>query len=169
MIFTDKNNYAANGVVFVKDTGDNFEPIGNRIVETPRIPADQDAWRDPHSGFMAYVPVGSLEKGKKLVDTGDGRFMACTGCHGAQLQGNGTMIPPLAGRSPSYIARQLFDMQEGNRAGTWTSLMANVVNELKPDDILSISAYIASMQPSPPIVSTVASTASLSASPPKVQ
>jgi cytochrome c553 len=168
-VFTDPNNYTTNGVVFVKDTGNNYVDLGNRIMETPRVPEDQDVWRDPHSSFMAYVPVGSLAKGKGLVETGDnGRILACSGCHGAQLQGNGTNIPPLAGRSPSYIARQLYDMSSGERVGTWTSVMATVVTALTPDDIVNVSAYIASMQPTPPIGSVAAATAS-PASPQKVQ
>jgi len=147
MVFSDPQNYAGQGVAFVKDTGGNFEAIGNRIVETPRVPVDQDVWRDPHSGFMAYVPVGSVEKGKKLVETGDnGRFTACTVCHGADLRGLGP-VPPLAGRSPSYIARQLYDMQDGKRLGPWTQLMSPVVAALQPADLLNISAYVASLKP----------------------
>jgi len=147
MVFTDPKNYAEQGVAFVKDTGSNYEALGNRIMETPRVPADQDTWRDPHSGFMAYVPVGSVAKGKQLVETGDnGRFTACTVCHGADLRGLGP-FPPLAGRSPSYIARQLYDMQTGKRLGSWTPLMAPVVAALQPTDLLNISAYIASLKP----------------------
>jgi cytochrome c553 len=147
MVFTDPKNYTDKGVVLVKDTGDNYQAIGNRIVETPRVPADQDTWRDPHSGFMAYVPVGSVDKGKRLVETGDnGRFTACTVCHGADLRGLGP-VPPLAGRSPSYIARQLYDMQDGKRLGSWTQLMSPVVAALQPADLVNIAAYVASLKP----------------------
>jgi cytochrome c553 len=56
-------------------------------------------------------------------------------------------VPSLAGRSPSYLARQLYDMQQGNRTGTWTPLMAPVVSKLNTDDILNATAYIASLEP----------------------
>jgi cytochrome c553 len=56
-------------------------------------------------------------------------------------------VPTLAGRSPSYIARQLYDMQHGNRNGLWTPLMAGVLANLGPDDLLTASAYLASLQP----------------------
>ena len=42
------------------------EPIGNRIVTLPQSPSRVEL-RDPHSGFIAYVPLGSLKKGKDLV------------------------------------------------------------------------------------------------------
>ena len=47
-----------------KDKG--MEPIGNRIIT---LPEDQERarLRDPRSGFVAYVPPGSLAKGKALV------------------------------------------------------------------------------------------------------
>ena len=41
-------------------------------------------------------------------------------------------VPTIAGRSPSYIVRQLYDMQRGNRNGAWTSLMAPVVAHIGP-------------------------------------
>ena len=52
--------------------------------------------------------------------TADGsKVTACTVCHGGDLRGLGP-VPTLAGRSPSYIVRQLYDMQRGNRNGAWT-------------------------------------------------
>ena len=56
-------------------------------------------------------------------------------------------MPRLAGRSPSYIARQLYDMQHGNRAGAWTPLMVPVVANLGSEDLLTAAAYVASLQP----------------------
>jgi cytochrome c553 len=53
-------------------------------------------------------------------------------------------VPPLAGRSPSYIARQLYDIQHGARNGLWTPLMQKAVAQLASEDIVAISAYIAS-------------------------
>ena len=76
----------------------------------------REALRDPRSGFVAYVPVGSIKKGEALVKTGGGKTTACAICHGADLKGLGP-VPGLAGRSPSYSARQMFDMQTGARAG----------------------------------------------------
>ena len=63
------------------------------------------------------------------VTTGNGKITACTACHGVDLKGLGP-VPTLAGRSPSYLGRQLYYMQHGNRTGTWTPLMAPVVSKL---------------------------------------
>jgi hypothetical protein len=46
------------------------EPIGNRIIEVPEDPA-RNALRDPHSGNISYVPVGSLARGEALVAMGE--------------------------------------------------------------------------------------------------
>ena len=100
------------------------EPIGERIIETPEKAHDSEFLRNPRSGFIAYVPPGSLKKGEALVVNGitaDGsKVTACTVCHGGDLRGLGP-VPTLAGRSPSYLVRQLYDMQRGNRNGAWTS------------------------------------------------
>jgi cytochrome c553 len=127
-----------------------FEPIGERIIETPEKTHDTEFLRNPRSGFIAYVPPGSLKKGEALVMSGvtaaGEKVAACTVCHGADLRGLGP-VPTLAGRSPSYTARQLYDMQHGNRTGTWTPLMAAVVAHLGPDDLLTAAAYLASLKP----------------------
>ena len=56
-------------------------------------------------------------------------------------------VPALAGRSPSYIVRQLYDIQHGTRTGQWTELMKPVVAGLSADDLVAIAAYTASLAP----------------------
>ena len=58
-------------------------------------------------------------------------------------------MPAIAGRSPSYIARQLFDMKVGTRRGLWSPLMKPVVADMTADDLVNVSAYVASLQPLP--------------------
>jgi cytochrome c553 len=122
------------------------EPLGQRIIETPVNAEHTEYLRDPHSSFLAYVPPGSVKKGEILVTTGGGTVTACTVCHGPDLGGLGP-VPRLAGRSPSYLARQLYDMQHGSRVGAWSPLMAPVVSKLDADDLLNAAAYLASLQP----------------------
>jgi len=126
------------------------EPIGDRILEVPDDAHQTEYLRNPHSGYTAYVPPGTLKKGEALVNNGvtadGGKATACTVCHGPDLRGIGP-VPPLAGRSPSYIARQLYDMQHGGRSGIWADLMIPVVGRLNTEDLLTASAYIASLQP----------------------
>jgi cytochrome c553 len=125
--------------------GGETEPIGNRIVELPEDEAAAVA-RDPRSGFVVYVPPGSVAKGRKLVTTGGGETTACTICHGPALKGVGT-TPALAGRHAGYTVRQLYFFQNGSRSGPDVALMHNVVRRLTDDDMLAISAYVASLQP----------------------
>jgi len=130
--------------VLVPDGG--TEPIGHRIIETPVDPM-QTSIRNPHSAFIAYVPPGSIAKGKALVKTGGaGKTIQCTICHGDDLKGLGE-VPRLAGLQPVYIARQLICMQNGASAGTAVALMKKVVANLSEDDIISISAYLGSLPP----------------------
>jgi cytochrome c553 len=136
------------GGIFLPLTGEDagMEPIGARIIETPVNVEDTEIRRNPRSGFIAYVPPGSVKKGEALVTTGGGKTTACTVCHGVDLKGLGP-VPTLAGRSPSYLGRQLYDMQHGNRTGAWTPLMAPVVSKLSEEDILNAAAYLSSLQP----------------------
>jgi cytochrome c553 len=103
--------------------------------------------RDDASPFIAYVPAGSLAKGESLVATGEnGHTLACSLCHGTDLRGQAN-VPSIAGRSPSYIVRDLFDMQSGARHGRASVPMQPVVAKLSLDDIVAISAYLASLHP----------------------
>jgi cytochrome c553 len=115
------------------------EPLAGRIVETPEDAYQANMVRNPRSGWVAYVPVGSLARGKTLVT-------ACVTCHGTDLMGSGD-FPGIAGRSPSYMMRQLWDMKRGTRNGLWTELMKPVVANLTADDMTAIVAYLASIRP----------------------
>jgi cytochrome c553 len=70
----------------------------------------------------------------------------CGVCHGPTLEGLGP-VPGIAGRSPSYLVRQLNDMQAGTRHGVWTSLMKPVVDKLTAEDFVDIAAYVSSRTP----------------------
>jgi cytochrome c553 len=121
-----------------------MEAIDGRIIEVPENTERTEVMRDPRSGFIAYVPIGSVKKGAVLATTGgSGRTVACGTCHGADLQGLGP-VPGLAGRSPSYLARQLYDMKSGARHGVWSELMTGVVAKMSDEDIVNTVAYVAS-------------------------
>ena len=134
------------GGMFVALEGADTEPIGARIIEVPENGDRTENLRDPRSGFIAYVPKGSVARGEALVKGGGGKATACAVCHGAALNGLGP-VHGLAGRSPSYMVRQMFDIQSGARKGTWSDLMKPVVANLSADDMLAIAAYTASQHP----------------------
>ena len=125
--------------------GDEREPIERRIIEVPEN-LERFVSRDSRALFIAYVPLGSVERGRALVADGAGRTVPCAGCHGPNLQGLGA-IPPLAGRSPTYLVRQLYDFKHGARAGNGSVLMKPIVERLEIDDMISIAAYAASLPP----------------------
>jgi len=136
----------SNGGIWVPIEGEGAgkEPIGVRVMETPENPEQTEVLRNPHSGTIAYVPVGSIKKGESLVKTGgNNKTIACGECHGPDLLGLGP-VPGIAGRSPSYLARQLYDMQAGARNGEWTQLMKPVVAKLTGEDLVNIVAYVSS-------------------------
>jgi cytochrome c553 len=132
------------------------EPIGSRIIEMPENEEQAELYRNPRSGFVAYVPVGSINKGKDLVTTGGARVIGkefirgkttpCITCHGPDLMGVAD-IPPIAGRSPSYMVRQMWDMQQGTRNSEAAQLMRLVLANLTREDMLAIAAYVSSRPP----------------------
>ena len=131
-----------NMLVKAKDGG--HEPIGNRIAEMPEN-LERTELRDPNSGFVAYVPKGAIARGRKLVESGNGAF-PCTSCHGANLKGDGN-VPALAGRSPSEIVRQLYDIQHGTRGGPTVDPMKPEVANMTDENRVDIAAYLASLKP----------------------
>ena len=134
------------GGLFLALEGNDKEPIGKRIIEVPENTEASEIFRNPRSGFIAYAPRGSVKKGEAFVNSGAGKALACGACHGADLKGLGP-VPGIAGRSPSYLVRQMYDMQAGARRGAWTPLMTKVVSQLSEEDMLQIAAYTASLKP----------------------
>jgi cytochrome c553 len=148
------------GNLFLATEKERTEPIAGRLIEVPADEERAETFRDPRSGFIAYVPEGTLARGKQLVTLGgaqivnnqivQGKTTPCTACHGPDLMGVGD-VPPIAGRLPSYIARQLFDIQQGTRKGAGVELMKVIVAKLNQADMVAISAYVASKFPPDPI------------------
>ncbi len=141
---TVPKTHNSNGMFLVE--GNEKEPLGKRILETPENAEATEVLRDPHSGFFAYVPPGSIKRGEALVTKASSKTTQCGLCHGADLKGLGP-VPGIAGRSPSYLMRQMYDMKQGARNGTWTQLMKPVVANLTDEEMLDIVAYTASRMP----------------------
>jgi len=129
------------GGMYLTLEGNEKEPLGQRIIETPENGETTETLRNPRSGFVAYVPKGSVKKGEALATRGQ-----CALCHGPNLEGLGP-VPGIAGRSPTYMVRQMYDMQHGTRSGVWSELMKRVVAPLSVDDMLNVAAYAASRTP----------------------
>src|SRR5437016_13048159 len=93
-----KTRIAGGMFVMLEGAEAGKEPIANRIIEAPEKGEDTETLRNPHSGFVAYVPPGSIKKGEALVTTGAGKTTQCAVCHVANLEGIG-LVPGLVGRS----------------------------------------------------------------------
>ncbi|HEX8837945.1 MAG TPA: hypothetical protein VF748_13465 [Candidatus Acidoferrum sp.] len=133
------------GSVYALLPGNEKEPVGGRILEMPKD-LEQFESRDTHSEFITYVPPGSLAAGKALATGARGKTIRCAPCHGDDLRGLGP-VPGIAGRSPSYLMRQLYDMKHGARAGAGSQLMKPVLANLDGADLTSLAAYAASLSP----------------------
>jgi cytochrome c553 len=125
------------------DGGDK-EPIGQRIIEIPEN-VEHFLSRDSRARFIAYVPVGSIEKGRTLAASSDPTIQ-CAACHGADLKGT-AVAPGLAARSPSYMFRQLYDFRSGARKGAHSDAMKPAVEKLGIDGMIALVAYTASLAP----------------------
>ena len=133
--------------VWVKMPGP-AEPLGARIIEGPD---DFDLFelRDPYLTYFAYVPPGSLQRGKTLANRPPhAPSQKCVACHGAGLKGGQDLPgPPLAGRSPTYIFRQLYAFQTGARADEQSGPMTEMTKGLSQEDMIALSAYIGTLTP----------------------
>jgi len=143
------------GNLFIATSTARTEPIAGRIIEVPEDEEQSEVLRNPRSGFVAYVPIGSIKRGELLATTGAasvggtrvaGRTLACITCHGPNLMGMAD-TPGIAGRSPSYLVRQMYDFQRGTRRGKMSPLMQPAVAHLTNEDMADLAAYVASLVP----------------------
>ena len=142
---TVPTTHVQNEIYFANDDGQK-EPIGARVMEVAEN-TDQTQLRNPKSGFVVYAPIGSVTRGKALAATGgNGRTLACATCHGPDFKGIAP-VPSIAGRSPSYLARQLYDMKIGTRHGPMAVLMKPVVANLTNNDVVDLTAFLSSLDP----------------------
>ena len=138
--------FIESGWVHVMVGGTDTEALGQRIIEVA-ISQERHDLRDPASGYRAYVPRGSIARGRTIAQRGHGApALACVACHGKDLRGVG-VIPPLAGRSPTYIVRQLLTFRTGSRSIAAGAQMLPVVALMNVDDMIAAAAYAASLEP----------------------
>lgn len=130
--------------------GTDTEPIDDRLIEVPET-FERHELRDPTVVYTTYVPVGSIARGKRIATNGpNGAATSCATCHGPQLLGKDG-VPPIAGRSPSNILRQLMNFRTGARHDSLSITMTPVVQKLSVRDMVSLAAYVGSRPPSTPV------------------
>jgi cytochrome c553 len=146
---TVPKSYVASGLMRLPLPSGGQEPLGRRIIVLPEDP-ERIMARDPHgSATIAYVPPGSIAKGKELVTTGGrGKTISCMACHGESLKGGQLGdVPRIAGLQPIYIFRQMYSIQHWTRTGESVELMRAPMMNLSEDDMIAISAFVGSLAP----------------------
>jgi len=146
---TVPKSYVASGLMRLPLPSGGQEPLGRRIIVLPEDP-ERIMARDPHgSATIAYVPPGSIAKGKELVTKGGaGKTISCMACHGESLKGGQLGdVPRIAGLQPIYIFRQMYSIQHWSRTGDSVELMRAPMEKLSEDDMIAISAYVGSLAP----------------------
>lgn len=118
------------------------EALGERLLEFAPDPVRHEN-RDETMRYVAYAPLGSIGRGRSLAERSS---LACVSCHGPALRGAG-VIPGLAGRSPSYLLRQLLAFKVGAREGATGAPMKPVAANLQLRDMIDVAAYAASLLP----------------------
>jgi cytochrome c553 len=127
-------------------TGTDSEPIAGRLMEISDDIGRHEL-RDAGETFTTFVPVGSIARGRRVALTAPrASATRCATCHGSTLRGAGA-APPLAGRSPAYILRQLVGFRTGARAASASAPMQRVTSQLTLDDMIAAAAYAGSRKP----------------------
>ncbi len=136
---------AGSGLYFVDPRG-GTEPLGERLIE---LGANRQAHElhDARASYVAYVPPGSIARGRALATAGRNGTLACTTCHGPGLRGIGSIVPPLAGRAPSYLLRQLLAFRTGTRSSAAGGPMRAEAGTLGLEDMIAVAAYAGSLKP----------------------
>jgi cytochrome c553 len=137
--------FKATGWTYVPLAGAPRESLGERLLEVAPD-ALRDARRDDEMQYDAYVPPGSIARGRALASGAVAGVTACVSCHGPALRGM-AIFPPIAGRSASYLLRQLYAFKTGSRRSGTDLTMAPVVAPLSPADLIAVCAYAASLAP----------------------
>ena len=138
------NHIGAGGARFFDKGAETVPVAANMIYEVAE--GEEVELRNDHVGFVDYVPMGSLAKGRTVAMGNRGQMRTCGSCHGDDYRGHED-APRLAGRSAYYLIRQLADMRAGNRKGAALGKMKDIVPKLSDADILNVAAFMASKAP----------------------
>jgi len=147
-------SYPAGGLYALRP-GNESESLGDRMMEISDD-IERHELRDPGETFTVYVRPGTLAKGQRIaVDAPSTSATRCAQCHGDDLRGltvikagqPGQPAPPIAGRSPFYMLRQLVAFRTKTRNGATSTPMQAVTAALSLDEMIAAVAYVGSRTP----------------------
>lgn len=133
------------GWTYLDPAGGPKHPLNGSVAESPES-LTKLFLGDLSNRQLVYVSHATLTLGDALIRSGGGNGQPCTVCHGASLRGT-AVAPPLAGRDPGYLARQLWDIRSGARTGGNVKLMQGPARGLSAGDITALAGYLASLTP----------------------
>ena len=137
------------GWTYRDPAGGATHPLDGSVAEAPES-VTRLFLGDLSTRQLVYVSHATLTLGRAVIRSGGGGGggggQPCTACHGANLRGN-SIAPPLAGRDPGYLARQLWDIRSGARSGANVKLMQGPARGLTARDITAVAGYLASLAP----------------------
>ena len=140
--------YQAGGLYALRPGGET-ETLGDRMMEVSDN-IEHHEMRDPNETFTVYVQPGTLAKGRALAVTARlGSPTRCATCHGTDLRGGktGVVAPPIAGKSPLFLLRQLIGFRTKARNGATSAPMQIVTQKLSLEQMISAAAYAGSRAP----------------------
>jgi cytochrome c553 len=123
------------GLVYAAIAGGGDERLGERLLEFAPDPVRHESRRGRSLAAVGMRIAGEMRPS-----------LACVSCHGPALRGVGD-IPGLAGRSPSYLLRQLLAFKVGTRVGQTGAPMKPVSDNLQLRDMIDAASYAASLPP----------------------
>jgi len=120
-------------------------PVAEPKPSTPvpgRSATDFGAYRPPWAAALEHADV---DAGKQLAQAGKTGVQACVACHGpAGITPLGGAFPNLAGLTPDYLAKQLWDFRDGSRQHP---LMSGLAKALSDAEIAHLARYYGGLPP----------------------
>lgn len=110
--------------------------------ETP----DNDAAEGSQTGSDDEKASAASDDIAADLDAGEALYQgSCRNCHGPDAQGMAS-FPLLAGKEMSYLKSRLEQYRDGESVGPNSAIMYPVARELSDEDIVNVSAFIASIE-----------------------
>lgn len=81
------------------------------------------------------------------AEAGKAKSAACSICHGADGKSQIGFYPNLAGQNEAYLVNALKAYRNGDRKGSYASMMTPNVAALSDEDIANLAAYYHSLKP----------------------
>ena len=120
-------------------TGDEIDALADYYASLPPV------------GAHGEGNGGDVALGRQLAAQGNWaeKVPPCASCHGSDGLGVNDVSPPIAGQRADYIERELNRFRANRRRDDPLGLMRGISSRLTPSEIKAVSAYYATLPPTP--------------------